>query len=147
MTEQQHQGRGQDPDVQGVEARQRVMAVDGPADQDRLEHRADAGDAAGDVGRHLSREEALLVPRQQITRERQAQDDAHERDAEPPVHFARRQMGPGDDDLQHVDGEEDDHRLRAEVVQAADQPAEVHLILDEVDGAPAPWCRSANTPS
>ena len=45
-------------------------------------------------------------------------------------------MGPGNYYLQHVNAEQDDHRLRAEVVQPADQPAEVHLVLNEIDARP-----------
>src|SRR5205814_1255451 len=53
-----------------------------------------------------------------------------------PVEFARRQVSAGDDDLQHVQRDQHHHRLRAEVVQAADQPAEVHLVLDGVNAIP-----------
>src|SRR5262249_23700449 len=35
-----------------------------------------------------------------------------------------------------VQPQQDEHRLRAEVMQPADQPAEVHLILDVIDAAP-----------
>ena len=35
-----------------------------------------------------------------------------------------------------MDAEQDNHRLRADVVQSADKPAEVHLILDEINAAP-----------
>src|SRR5579884_3876826 len=45
-------------------------------------------------------------------------------------------MGAGDDHLKHVDAEQHDHRLRAEVVQPADQPAEVHLVLNEINARP-----------
>ena len=135
MSEHDHERR-QHADVQGVEVRQRVMAVLRAADDDLLNERADDGQVAGDVRGHLRGPVALLVPRQQIAGQAQAQNDAHERQAEPPVDLARRQVGAGDDDLQHVQAEQHDHRLRAEMVQAADQPAEVHLVLDEVDAAP-----------
>src|SRR5262245_43223118 len=45
-------------------------------------------------------------------------------------------MRAGDHDLQHVHPEHDEHCVPAEMMQPADQPAEVHLILDVVDAAP-----------
>ena len=45
-------------------------------------------------------------------------------------------MGAGDHHLEHVHPEQHDHRLRAEMMQAADQPAEIHLVLDEINARP-----------
>ena len=118
------------------EARQGVVAVFRPADDHFLLEFANHGHVASDVRRHLRGVIALLVPRQQIAGQAQAEDDAHQAQAEPPVDFARRQMGPRDDDLQHVHAHQHDHCLRAEVMQAADEPAEIHLVLDEVNAVP-----------
>ena len=72
--DQDDEGCRQDPDVQGVESRQGVVAVKRPADDERLEEFADAGDAAGDVGGHLRGVIALLVPWKEIAGQRQAHD-------------------------------------------------------------------------
>ena len=126
----------QNPDMEREEPRQRVVAVSRIADQEPLHRFADARQTARDVGRHLRGEEALLIPGQQIAGEAEAERRAQQADAEPPVDLARRQMRARDHHLQHVQGKQHDHRLRAEMMQAADQPAEVHLVLDEVDRPP-----------
>ena len=45
-------------------------------------------------------------------------------------------MRPGDYDLEHVHRQQHHHRLRTKMVQAANEPAEIHLILNEIDTGP-----------
>src|SRR6266852_9297167 len=48
-------------------------------------------------------------------------------------------MRSGDDDLKHVHAKTYHHGLRAEVMQATNQPTEIQLKLNEIDAGP---CRA-----
>jgi hypothetical protein len=135
-----HEGR-HDAGVQGVEAGQRRVAVGRTADDDLLHPRPHHGHLAGDVGRHLGGPEALLVPRQQVAGQPLGEGQGHQGQAEPPVDLALTAAGAGDDHLEHVQTEQHHHHAGAEVVQAADEPAEFHLILDEMRRSPSSCCR------
>ena len=58
--------RRQDCHMQGVETRQRVMSINRAADNDLLHERPQHRQVAGDVGCHLRRPVALLVPGKQV---------------------------------------------------------------------------------
>ena len=132
-----HDQRRKHDHVQGIEAGERVMSVLRTADDDALQPWADRGQIGRDVGGHLRGPETLLIPRKQVAGQTEPEHRAKQREAEPPVDLARRKVGPGDHDLQYVKSHQHDHRLRAEVMQAADQPAEVHVVLNEKHAGPS----------
>ncbi len=110
-----HQQR-QDGHVEREEAGQSMMSVDRPAHDDLLQpgsqHRQIARDVRGDLRGPI----AFLVPRKQVASQTQPQHAAQQRQPQPPIHLARRQVSASDNDLQHVDAEQHNHRLRAEMV-------------------------------
>ena len=86
----EHEQRRQEPDVQGVESGQRLVAEIAAADHDLLEVRADHRGSAHDVGHDLGRPVALLVPGEQVAGVAESDRDEQQRQAEPPVELAGR---------------------------------------------------------
>ena len=129
------QGR-QDADVQAVEPGERLVAVVGAPDHDLLEVRADHRRTAHDVGRDLGRPVALLVPGEQVAGQAEAEREEQQGHAEPPVELAGPAIRAGPDDLEQVQGQQHHHRLRREVVDAADEPAVPHVVADVEDARP-----------
>ena len=134
--EEADQERGQHAGVQREEARQRMVAVFAAADHELLQGFADEGDQAHEARRHAGRPIAALIPREQIAGERQAQDDLHQNQAEPEIEFARRFICAVDHHLKQVERQQHDHGLRHVMVQPAQQPAELHLVLDVIGAFP-----------
>src|SRR5262249_3419483 len=114
----------------------RVIAVVGAALQKNLNVLANERNLRGDIRGDSRRPVTLLIPGQQVARKAQAKSDSKQCQPEPPVQLPRRQMSAGDHYLQHVQGDQYDQRLRAEMMNTADQPAKIHLILDVVDAGP-----------
>ena len=112
MPRDQHDQRaGQHAGVQGEEAGEREMAVVRASDQRFLQGGADERSDRRDARGHLGRPVALLVPRQQVARQRQPQDDEEERQAEPEVDLAGGPVGAGHDDLHEVQDQQDHGRV------------------------------------
>ena len=120
----EHEQGRQDAHVEAVEPGERSGCRIRPADDDLLEVRADDRRPPHDVGGDLRRPVALLVPGKQVAGQAEAQRHEQQGHAEPPVDLAGRAVGAGEQDLEQVQGQQDDHRLRAEVVDAPDEPAE-----------------------
>ena len=72
-TDQYDHAERQDADVQGVEARERMVAVVRSADRELLDVIAKDGDVAGDIGGDARRPVTLLVPRQEVAGQAQSQ--------------------------------------------------------------------------
>ena len=132
----EHQQCRQHADVQAVEAGDRLVAVVGAANQDPLQIRPRDRRPAHDVGRDLGRPIALLVPRQQVSRQAEAEREEQQCHPEPPVKLARPAISPGPEHLEEVQHQQNDHRLRGEVMDAADEPAPPHLVADIEDARP-----------
>ena len=123
--------------VQREEARQRVVAV-----VRRRRRRAAGGRSpttgtiAIDVGGDLGGPVALLVPRQQVAGERQAQHDVQQDQAEPEVDLARRAVGAVDDTCIRCSASRTIIACAVKWWMPAQQPAAPHLVLDVVDALP-----------
>jgi hypothetical protein len=122
--------------VQRVEAGQRRLPVVVTADDRALQPLPHQRHARRDVGRDLGRPVPLLIPRQQVPGQRQSLNQPEQREADPPGHLARALVRAVEHHLQHVEPEHDHHRLRAVVMEAADQPPERDLVLQVVDARP-----------
>ncbi len=116
--------------MQRKEASQRVMAIVGATDDDLLHLGPDHRHDAEQVGGHARGPISLLIPREQVTGQRQAQHDQHQHQAEPEVDFARGPIGAIDDHLHQVERQQHDHGLREKVVHPAQQPAAGHFVLN-----------------
>jgi hypothetical protein len=116
--------------VQGKEAGQRVVSIFPAPDGDNLRIFAHNGHERHQIRRDVRGPKALLVPRQQITRQPQAQHEHHQHQPQPVVHLPRLAIGPIPHHLQQVQGHHHDHRLGHEVVNPAQEPPPGHLVLD-----------------
>ena len=134
--QENHEERRQHARVQREEPRECVMTVVAAADDQPLQRFADHGHERDHVRRDLRRPISFLVPRQQVTREREPEHELHQNEAEPEIDLARRAIRAVDHDLHEVDRHQHDHHLRREVVHAAQQPAGRHLVLDVVNAFP-----------
>ena len=82
---------------------------------------------AGDVGADLGGPVGLLVPGQQVAREPEAEGDEQQHHAGEPVELARRLVGAGEEDAQHVDEHQQHHATGGPLVDGAYPPAELHV--------------------
>ena len=126
--EERRGDRRQDADVERVEVSEREVPVLGAADEDPLEEAAEDRDRPDDAGGDARGPVPLLIPREQIACQREAQRDAQEREARVPVELARPAVRTVEGRLHQVRREQDDHRLGAEVVESADQPASADTV-------------------
>ena len=130
------QQRRQHEHVHRIEAREREAAVLGAALHQLLRglpyHRDGASDVGGDAGCPV----ALLIPRQEIAGEREAEHDREEPEPDPPGDLARLLVGAEQRDLEQMRREHDHHRLRAVVMEPAHQPTASLGELDVVDAGP-----------
>ena len=134
--DEQTDGQRHEPGVQREEARERVVAVAGATHEHGLQCGANARAHAHEIRGDGRAPVAVLVPRQQVAGERQRQHEQQQRHAEPEVHFARGLVRPVDDHLHEVQHQQHGHGLGGEVVDAAQQPAAPHLVLNPVDTLP-----------
>ena len=82
----------------------------------------------------VTRPEAHLAPRQRVAHERRRHHHDEDEHADDPQHLARRLVGAVVEAAEDMDvGGEEEHR-GADRVQVADQPAEVHVAADALDG-------------
>ena len=112
------------------------MAVISPADDEALQRGPDDRSNGHDVRGDFCGPVTFLVPGQQVAGEREGQHEQQEAEAEPEVDFARGFVGPVDDHLHQVQDEQDVHHRGSEVVNAAQQPAASHLVLDVINAFP-----------
>jgi hypothetical protein len=134
--EHHHERPRQEAGMEREKPRQRVVAVLAAADDQLLDRRPGARHDPREIGGHDRGPVALLVPGQQIARQRHAEHQHHQDEPEPEIHLSGRAVSPVDHHLQQMQREQDDHRLGHEVVDAAEQPAAGHLVLDVVDALP-----------
>ena len=134
--DQGDQGARQHARVEREEARQGEVAVVRAADQDLLHRRAHHGRDRCDARGNLGRPVPLLVPRQQVARQRQPQHDVQQDDAEPEVDLAGGLVRARHDHLHEVQDEQDHGGVGHVVVDTAEHPAAGHHVLDVVDALP-----------
>ena len=89
--------------------------------------------AARDVDGDGRRPVGLLIPRQQVARQRKSQDEEQQDDARHPRDLARLLVRPEEDDAQHVNHGGDHDEARAEEVKSPDEPSERQPVGDEAD--------------
>jgi hypothetical protein len=129
--EQEHQRRDEE-DMKGEEAAQ-SGAADAVASEDEARDLAAHDRHAPRLRRaHDDGPDRGLIPPEQLTGERQCEGQQQEDGAGEPVELAgelvrRHQVG-----ARHVDADEQHHGRRAEVVHAAQEPAEQRLFRDEL---------------
>ena len=134
--DEQHQQARQHTGVQRKEARQCVMPVLGATDDELLHLRPGERDEVHQVGGDTGGPKSFLIPRQQVAGQRQGQHEQQQQDTKPVVHLTRRLVRAVDHDLHQVQQQQHRHELRRPVVNAAQQPAAGHLVLDVVDRLP-----------
>ena len=122
---------GRRPDVQPVES----------ADGERAERRAIAKEMVDEwtddryarcyVDRDLRGEVRIEIPWQQIASQAHRQHDEKERDADDPLQFARLLIRAKEQDLQQVHRHEDDHGRCAPRMEADQERAPQHVLINE----------------
>ena len=105
--------------VQREESRERRRAELAAAAQELHERPADDRRRAGDVRSNLGRPIRLLIPRQQIAGEPEAQHEEQQHDAEQPVGSRGVLVRAHRENADHVGEGEHHHRRRAPMVDAA----------------------------
>ena len=129
MRQHEHGERGwQQQDVRGIPAQQRQRAELAPAAHHRGNRLADERRASRDVDRDRCRPVGFLVPGQEVAGQGEGHDDQEQCHAGQPGDFARVLVGAERDDARHVRDRGDDDEARAEEMQAANEPAERHVI-------------------
>ena len=119
--DQPDQQRRQEDHVRGVPTRER-QRTDRRSALEHCRHRITRDRRQPrDVDRDDRRPVRALIPRQQIPRQRESQDEAEERQPGEPRDLARRLVRPEHDDAQQVQDEKHDEKARAEVVEPADE--------------------------
>ena len=137
VPDQEHQdAAGQDAGVESEKPSERVVAVVRPADDQPLQGRAEDGYNAHDIGRHFGGPVPFLVPGQQVAHEREREHELEKAQAEPEIDLARSAVGAVDDHLHQVQHEQYIHHRRGEVMDAAQQPAGGHFVLNKIDAFP-----------
>ena len=126
----------QQDDVERVEARQRRGPDGRPAGHEARRRRTDDGKRRRHLRPDDGRPVRLLVPREEIAREAESEDEEEEREAHEPVQLARLAVRAEDERARHVEDGEDDHRRGAPVVEAAHEPSREEPRLDRLHAFP-----------
>ena len=134
--EERDQQHRQEEDVEPEEARERQVPDAVAALHHALDPATDERDGPHDAGHDAGRPVALLIPGQEVAGQAERERHEQQEHAGPPAELSRRAVGAVQQHLEHVHDEQDDHRARAEVVQAAHEPAERHHVAEEVDASP-----------
>ena len=121
--------------VEAVERRARDrIAAPQPLDDRGAKPLPDAVERGEEVGDDGDAPEAHLAPGQRVAHERRRHHHEEDEHADDPQHLARRLVGAVVEAAEDMDvGGEEEHR-GADRVQVADQPAEVHIAADALDG-------------
>src|SRR5438477_422069 len=125
-------GRRDQENVRRVEPREGRTADIGARDDEAREPAADHRRARGLLGSDDDGPERILVPPEELTRERQGECREEEERSGEPVRLARELERAEQIDLRHVREDEDHHRAGAEVVHTADDRAEGRTVTDEL---------------
>ncbi len=115
------------------EARQGHCAQISPAAQDAVDKWSDKWHRAGDLCADCGRPIGSLVPGQQVAGEAHAQGGQQQHHTGDPGQLARVFISRKKEGAQHMAENNDHHQGSAPVVDAADQPAEGHIVHDVLD--------------
>jgi len=132
--------------VERMEAGERAMSIFGAALEQDLDLGPDAGRGACDVGSPPAWPSSPFDPTGAGNRERKTQGDGHEAKPEPPIDLARPLVCAIGCHLKEVEPEENDHRLRAEMMQPAHEPPRAPRS-DVMHASPRRSARSARSSS
>ena len=122
--------RRQEEDMHRKEPGQRQGSQRLPAAQDLHEEVPDEGHRTSHIDPDLRGPVGGLIPGQEIAGERKHHHDQEQDHPHHPHELAWRLEGSIEKDLEHVQANRDDHCRRAPMVEAADEPAEGHLVFD-----------------
>ena len=128
-----HERSRQQKHVRRVPTQQRQRAKVDATAHERGHLLAEERSAARDVDGDGRRPVGLLIPRQQVARQRKSQDEEQQDDARHPRDLARLLVRPEEDDAQHVDHGGDHDEARAEEVKSPDEPSERQPVGDVAD--------------
>ena len=131
---------GNDEDVQGEEAGERVAADDGPPEHEADEWASDERDAAEDGGADAEAPVGVLVEAQDLAGEGHAEGEQEEEDADDPGKLAGELVGSEEEDLHHMDEDDGDHEVGAPAVHGAEEPTELDVMVEELEAVPGVAC-------
>src|SRR5688572_13985858 len=106
------------------------MAVIGATHDQFLKEWTNHGSDPSKIRGDLCCPKTLLIPREQVARQRQCEHQHEQRETEPEVDFTGSLVSAINDYLHEMQCQEDGHGMGGEVVQAAQQPTAAHLVLD-----------------
>ena len=132
--DEREDGRRQQKDVRNEEARNRQRAEIVAAAYELLQPPADQRHLGEDVRADGGGEVRLLIPRQQVSRERHPEDQREQHAPGEPQQLSIPLVGAEQNRLADVQQQHDDHRARAVHVKTADEGAGRDLLHDVGDG-------------
>ena len=98
------------------------------------------GIAAGNGRADAEAPVRVLIKAQHLAGERHAERHEQKKDAQDPGQLAGKFVGPEQKHLRHVDEHDGDHEVRAPAVDRAKKPAQVKLLIQNVEAAPRLPC-------
>ena len=136
QSDQCDQETRKNPGMQGEETGERIVTRFVATNHELLDLIPNQGRVTHDVGRHLSRPVALLIPRQQVAGQPEPHRDPEQGQPEPEVELARRFVGPIDHHLHEVQNQENNHELRGPMVNSAQPITARNLLLNMIHTLP-----------
>ena len=124
--------RGNEKDVEREEAAERRATESFPRENEMRDQRADHRHPRRLLRRDDHRPHRVLIPAQELAGEAHADGEDEQHRAGQPVELARILVASHQEDLAHVDADQQHHRGRAEVMHPAQQIAEQRARGDEV---------------
>ena len=131
-----HEREREDHDVDHEKAVERENARGRPAFEEAGQEVSDDGNDARHLDSHDASPVGLLIPREKVAGEAEADHDLCEEKPHDPDHLVRLLVRPPQEDLCRVDDQHDDHGRRTPVMDSADEPAVVHVFHDVADRLP-----------
>ncbi|HLK85261.1 MAG TPA: hypothetical protein VKT27_02030 [Candidatus Binataceae bacterium] len=131
--DQREDRRRQEEDMKGEEAAERRAAEGIAAEQKARKVLTDERRASDHLGRQHGRPHRGLIPAQQLPAETHRDGDEQQAHAADPVELPRVLVTAHQENLDHVDADQQDHRRGAEEVHPAQEIAEHRLVGDELE--------------
>ena len=133
-SEKQKSRGGQDRDVDGVEPGERRTRHVGATARDLEREVSHEREHAEDFRADAGREERELVPRKQVSGEAESKRQSEEDHPGKPRKLAGRSVGLHEQHTEQVHERHEDHQVRGPVVDRSNQPPELHVGHQELDG-------------
>ena len=106
------------------------------AEEHWLQGGSEAGGEAEEIERDSGGPISPLIERQEPAGDRHADEQWHQEEHEPEAQLARGGVSSGQDQRHQVHDQEHDQQLGGEMVEAAQEPAEVNLVFEVEDAFP-----------